>query len=90
MELTSQEEISNSTSACNSSTVTSMRTSTGTILSSSETASSRETLVDDTINFEPSQFDNESTNQITMVDAMMQFPFDVAQEIFLEHSYCST
>ena len=88
MELTSQEEISNSTSACNS-TVTSMRTSTGTILSSSETASSRETLVDDTINFEPSQFDNESTNQITMVDAMMQFPFDVAQEIFLEHSYCS-
>ena len=89
MELTSQEEISNSISAFNS-TVTSMRTSTGTILSSSETASSRETLVDDTINFEPSQFDNESTNQITMVDAMMQFPFDVAQEIFLEHSYCST
>ena len=54
MELTSQEKISNSTSACNS-TVTSMRTSTGTILSSSETASSRETLVDDTINFEPTQ-----------------------------------
>ena len=84
MELTQQEESSPTTSA---SAVASISTSTETNLKCSETASS--TVEETLVSLEESQFDNETTNQRTMVDTIMQFPLDVAADIFHEHSYCS-
>ena len=82
-ELTQHEESLPTTSA---SAVTSS-TSTETNLKCSETASS--TVEETLVSLEESQFVNETTNQRTMVDANMQFPLDVAEDIFHEHSYCS-
>ena len=83
-ELTQHDENSPTTSA---SAVTSTSTSTAANLKCSETASSieEETLV----SLEEIQFDNDTSNQRTMVDATMQFPLDIAEDVFHEHSYCS-
>ena len=83
-ELTQHDESSPTTSA---SAVTNTSTSTETNLRCSETASSTE---EETLfSLEESQFDNETTNQRTMVDATMQFPLDITEDIFHEHCYCS-
>ena len=69
------------------SAVTSTSTSTAANLKCSETASS---IVEKTlVSLEEIQFDNDTSNQRTMVDATMQFPLDIAEDIFHEHSYCS-
>ena len=41
------------------------------------------------VSLEESQFDNETTNQRTMVDATMQFPLDITEVMFSEYCYCS-
>lgn len=46
-------------------------------------------MVGSTVVLEDSQFDNETTNQRTMLDAIIQLLFDVAQEMFHEHCHCS-
>ena len=88
-ELTQHEENSHEESlpTNSASAVTSTSTSTAANLKCSETASS---TVEETFgSLEESQFDIDASNQRTMVDATMQFPLDIAEDVFHEHSYCS-
>lgn len=71
-------------------TTTSVCTSTETSLSSSKSACSNveEMFFEATIDFlEPCQIETETTNLRPMVDAIMQFSLDAAQQIFHELSY---
>ena len=53
----------------------------------SKTTSDHVGLTQTLVSLEEIQFDNDTSNQRTMVDATMQFPLDIAEDVFHEHSF---